>query len=67
MTMKYQRYTFAGSVKDSYRRIICSVWHGATFAVSEQKALANLAFQFKKDTGLAINSRILLDGNILVG
>jgi len=64
---KYQRYTFAGSVRDSFSRVICSAWHGATFAVSEEKALANLAFQFKKSAGLATYSRVVLDGSLLVG
>lgn len=65
--MKYQRYTFAGAVKDPFSRILCQAWHGATYAVSEEKAMSNLSFQFKKSAGLAFHSRIVLDGSLLVG
>ena len=64
---KYQRYTFAGAVKDSFSRIICHAWHGATYAISEEKALSNLTFQFKKSAGLAAYSRVVLDGSLLIG
>ena len=64
---KYQRYTFAGTVKDSFSRIICHAWHGATYAVSEEKALSNLSYQFKQSAGLATHSRVVLDGSLLVG
>ena len=66
MNNAYRRYTFAGSVKDSFSRIICHAWHGATYATSAAKALANLSYQFKKTSGLAAYARIELDGNIFV-
>ncbi len=66
MNNAYRRYTFAGSVKDSFSRIICHAWHGATYATSAAKALANLSYQFKKTAGLATYARIELDGNIFV-
>ena len=62
----YKRYIFAGAVKDSYARIICHAWHGATRASSMQKALANLSYQFKKSAGLAAYARVTLDGSVFV-
>ena len=66
MNNAYRRYTFAGSVKDSFSRIICHAWHGATYATSAEKALSNLSYQFKKAAGLTSYARIQLDGNIFV-
>ena len=66
MNNAYKRYTFAGSVKDSFSRIICHAWHGATYATSAAKALSNLSYQFKKSTGMTSYTRIQLDGNIFV-
>lgn len=66
MNNAYRRYTFAGAVKDSFARIICHAWHGATYATSAEKALSNLSFQFKRSAGLASYTRICLDGSIFV-
>ncbi len=66
MNTTYKRYTFAGAVKDSYARIICHAWHGATMASSMEKALANLSYQFKKSVGLTVYARVTLDGSVFV-
>lgn len=66
MNNAYKRYTFAGSVKDSFERIICHAWHGATYATSVEKALSNLSYQFKKTAGLTSYARIHLDGNVFM-
>lgn len=66
MNNVYKRYTFAGTVKDSFARIICHAWHGATYATSAAKALSNLSYQFKKTAGLCACARIELDGSMLV-
>ncbi len=66
MNNAYKRYTFAGAVKDSFARIICHAWHGATYATSAAKALSNLSYQFKKTAGLSACARIQLDGSIFI-
>jgi hypothetical protein len=58
-------YSYDGPVLE-FDRIIANHWQGQTYAVSEAKARANLAFQFKKDTGRVPRSKITLPGKIVV-
>ena len=63
----YQKYTFSGAVRDSFSRILCHTWRGATYAATREKAMANLSYQFKKSAGLAAYSRVVLEGSLSVG
>jgi hypothetical protein len=58
-------YSYDGPVLE-FDRIVANHWQGQTHAVSEAKARANLAFQFKKDTGRVPRSKITLPGKIVV-
>lgn len=58
-------YSYDGPVLE-FDRIVANHWQGQTYAVSEAKARANLAFQFKKDTGRVPRSKITLPGKIVV-
>jgi hypothetical protein len=62
-----KKYIFSGAVKDTYSRIPCQIWRGATYAQSKEKALSNLSYQFKKGAGLAAYSRVVLEGSLSVG
>ena len=62
-----KKYIFSGAVKDTYSRILCRIWRGATYAQSKEKALSNLSYQFKKSAGLAAYSRVVLEGSLSVG
>jgi hypothetical protein len=54
-------------VKDTYSRILCQIWRGATYAQSKEKALSNLSYQSKKIARLAAYSRVVLEGSLSVG
>jgi hypothetical protein len=41
------QYTYDGPVME-FETCVTNRWHGSTYAVSEQKARSNLAYQFKK-------------------
>ena len=62
-----KKYTFSGAVRDSFSRILCRAWQGATYAQSKEKAMSNLTYQFKKSAGLAAYSRVVLEGSLSVG
>ena len=58
-------YSYNGPVCE-FNKIVANNWSGQTYAVSETKARANLAHQFKKDTGRVPRSNITLPGKIVV-
>lgn len=58
-------YSYDGPVFE-FDRIVANHWKAQTYAVSEAKARANLAFQFKRDTGRVPRSKITLPGKIVV-
>lgn len=58
-------YVYDGPVFE-FERLIANYWRGETYAVSEAKARANLAYQFKRDTGRVPRTRITLPGKIVV-
>ena len=58
-------YKYTGPVLE-FNRIVANNWYGQTIAVSESKARANLAHQFKRDTGRVPRSKITLPGKIVV-
>ena len=58
-----QKYTYEGPVT-AFGRCIANNWYGSTYAVSEEKARANLEYQFKKQTGKSPNSKVELAGKV---
>ena len=57
------RYSYRGPVM-IFDRCIADKWEGVTMASSEKKARSNLMYQFKKQAGLDIGSRISLPGKV---
>lgn len=57
------RYSYRGPVM-IFDRCIADKWEGVTMASSEKKARSNLMYQFKKQAGLDIGSRIFLPGKV---
>lgn len=58
-------YLYKGPVLE-FDRIVDDCWKGETYAVSEVKARANLAFQYKRDTGRVPRSKITLPGKLIL-
>lgn len=58
-------YSYNGPVLE-FDRVIANRWQAQTYASSEAKARANLAYQFKKDNGKVPRSKITLPGKIVV-
>ncbi|MFI3115337.1 MAG: hypothetical protein R3Y12_04260 [Clostridia bacterium] len=58
------KYTYKGPVME-FDKCITHIWESETFALSEAKAKNNLAYQFKKITGRANNTKISLPGKII--
>lgn len=56
-------YSYCGTVT-SFGNILSNRWIGHTCAESEEKARSNLAFQFKKQTGLVLAVPISLPGRV---
>ncbi|MBQ1189573.1 MAG: hypothetical protein IIX57_04070 [Lachnospiraceae bacterium] len=58
-------YSYNGPVLE-FDRIITNNWQAQTYATSEAKARANLAYQFKKVNGKEPRTKITLPGKIVV-
>lgn len=58
-------YSYNGPVLE-FDKIIANYWMGQTYAVSESKARANLAYQFKKSSGRNPRTKIVLPGKIIL-
>lgn len=58
-------YSYNGPVL-AFEKVIANRWKGQTYASSEAKARANLAFQFKKETGRVPRTNITLPGKIAI-
>ena len=56
-------YTYDGPVME-FERCIANRWKASTYAASENKARANLAYQFKRKNNRLPNARIVLPGKI---
>lgn len=56
-------YEYSGSVL-MFDRIVANNWTASTKATSEKKARSNLAYQYKRDNGLAPHAKITLPGKI---
>lgn len=59
-------YTFVGCVLNNFGKPIAWNYKAETTAVSEKKAKANIAYNFKKKNGLAANAKITLDGKLSI-
>ena len=58
-------YSYDGPVLE-FDRIIANRWRGQTYAVSEDKARCNLAYQYKRNNGKVPRTKITLPGKIVV-
>lgn len=57
------RYSYDGPVME-FDKVIAYRWSSSTIASSEEKARCNLKYQFKKQFGKTIASKIDLPGDI---
>ena len=54
-------YSYDGPVYN-FQTMLTDRWHGETRAVSKQKAMSNLAYQYKKQSNLLASCDIRLPG-----
>lgn len=59
-----QQYSYEGPVME-FDSVIARNWRGTTYAVSENKARCNLAYQFKKENNRVAATKITLPGKIV--
>ena len=59
----YHKYSYDGPVT-MYNSCVNNRWKGETMAPSEKKARSNLAYQFKKQSGLTGSAKVTLPGKI---
>lgn len=55
-------YIYEGPVM-LFGKCIDQFWRGATYAESEKKALSNLTYRYKKETGRTASAKITLSSN----
>ncbi len=58
------KYSYEGPVM-SFERCVTNKWSSTTYAVSEKKARSNLAFQYKKNNNMCVDTRIALPGKLI--
>lgn len=58
-------YSYDGPVME-FERIVANHWKGRTYAPSEAKARANLAYQYKRENGKVPRTKVTLPGRIVV-
>ena len=58
-------YSYCGPVME-FDKIVAMNWEGQTYAASEAKARANLAYQFKIANGRVAQTKISLPGKIII-
>lgn len=63
MVQAPKEYAYSGPVME-FDNCIERNWKASTYAISEKKALSNLAFRYKRDHNRAPNARITLPGKI---
>lgn len=61
---KKSKFEYKGPVK-TFNDVLTSSWTGVTWAPSEAKALANLAYQYKKERGFTPGYQINLSPDFL--
>lgn len=62
---QYKQYSYDGPVME-FNRCIANHYKASTYAPSESKARANLAYRFKQDTGRVPTAQIKLPGKLVV-
>lgn len=58
------QYSYEGPVME-FGTCVANKWKGSTYAVSENKARSNLAYQFKKMNNRIPSTRITLPGKVV--
>jgi len=58
-------YIYDGPVINNFGKIINNKWKGETYAVSYNKAISNLCYQFKKQYGLIKNTKVTLSETLI--
>lgn len=66
MSNEKRKYVFTGSVYLFNDRIIESNWSDSTYAVSEQKAKANLEYRYRITHGYTRDAKIMLKGTFRI-
>jgi len=56
-----QEYRYHGGVR-RFDTLVATNWAARTFAATEQKAIANLIYQYKKRAGLSASTKVTLTG-----
>lgn len=56
-------YDYSGPVIE-FGKCITNEWQASTYAISEKKAISNLAYQYKKDNNRLPNANIALPGTL---
>ena len=62
---QYKQYSYDGPVME-FDRCIAYRYKASTYAPSEAKARANLAYRFKQETGRIARSQIKLPGKLVI-
>ena len=63
MAVDKKHYIYEGRIK-SFDDVIETNWHGETYAETEARAKSNLAFKYKYDHDIHINTKISLPDEI---
>ncbi len=63
MSQKKSKYKYDGPIY-KFDKFLCN-WQGETWAVSDSKALSNLAYRFKTQNNMMPNAGIKLDPDYL--
>lgn len=59
-----KQYSYDGPVME-FNTCIANYWKASTYAISENKARSNLAYQFKKKNNKMPNAKITLPGKLV--
>lgn len=62
---QYKQYSYDGPVME-FDRCIAHRYKASTYAPSEAKARANLAYRFKQETGRIARTQIKLPGKLVI-
>lgn len=59
----YEKYSYCGPVM-KFENCVATNWKAETYATSVKKARSNFVFQFKRDNGLTVNTKVTCPGKI---
>lgn len=60
-----RKYTYQGAVY-AFDNLVVAHWEASTWAISEQKAVANLKFRFRQSAGMVNHIPITFSGRLIV-